>query len=175
MAPRLAKGSSFSSQTQPNTFVSQQYFLAAAAERSLSSDREMEFLRVRTAASFDLKEDKNTVAPRLPGSVLDVCSVTLFCALKTELNTTLLVVQTMLPAMSRLCRVHTINTQTHGTLALGRALRFQFKSPGHLLNSPYPPWQKPEFLHPPPYCLFFSPPFLSCPPFAPFPPEKPVE
>lgn len=57
---------------------------------------------------------------------VDMFSVTLFCVMKTELNMTLLVVQTILPAMSHLCQVHTINTKTHCNLALSVALMFQF-------------------------------------------------
>lgn len=56
---------------------------------------------------------------------VDIFSVTLFCVMKTELKVTLLV-QTILPAMSHLCQVHTINTKIHWNLALGKALMFQF-------------------------------------------------
>lgn len=56
----------------------------------------------------------------------DMFGVTLFCVMKTELNMTLLVVQTILLAMSHLCQVLTINTKTHCNLALRKALMFQF-------------------------------------------------
>lgn len=46
-----------------------------------------------------------------------VFSVTLLYAMKTELNMTPLVVQTILPAISHLCQVHTINTKTCCNLA----------------------------------------------------------
>ena len=53
-------------------------------------------------------------------------SMILFCVQKTEWNITLLVMQTLLPAMSHLCHVHTINTKTNCNLALSIALLFQF-------------------------------------------------
>lgn len=68
----------------------------------------------------------------------------LLCVVKTELNMTLLVMQTILPAMSHLCHVHTINTKAHCNLALRIALMFQCT--GHLSNTLSPPWQIPEFL-----------------------------
>lgn len=55
---------------------------------------------------------------------VDMLSVTLFCVMKTELNMTLLVVQTILPAMSHLCQVHTLNTNC--SLALSITLMLQF-------------------------------------------------
>lgn len=57
---------------------------------------------------------------------LAVFSSRCFALRKTELNMTLLVMQTILTAMSHLCRVRTVNTKTHCNLALRIALVFQF-------------------------------------------------
>lgn len=97
---------------------------------------------------------------------VDVFSVTLFfCAVQTELNMTLPVVQTMLPAMSHLCQVHTINTKTHCNLALSVALMFQFVVQDTAQTQRPLPWQKPKFLLPPPMVF----PFFFFLPRTPFP------
>lgn len=176
----LAKWSSLNSQTQSNTFVLLQYFLAAAAHSSLLSDCVLKVPDSQDSIIWS-ERNKNMVAACLPGSVLDRFSVTLFCFMKTELNMTLLVVQTILPAMSHLCQVHTINTKTHCNLALRIALMFQFgvqdtsethrPRPGRNLNFSSLLLQYAFFLLLPSN----SPPFPLCPPFAPFLPEKPVE
>lgn len=154
------------------------YLLAAAAHSSLLSDCVPKVLDSQDSIVWS-DGDKNMVAACLPGSVLDMFSVTLFCVIKTELNMTLLVVQTILPAMSHLFQIHTINTKTHCNLVLGIALMFQFDVqdtsqtqrplPDRNLNL--------SFLL---LCFSFflpsnPPPFPSCPPFAPFLPETPVE
>lgn len=126
MSLHLAKWSTLNSQTQSNTFVLLQYFLAAAAHSSLLlSDCVLKVPDSQDSIVW-CERSKNMVAACLPGSVLDRFGVTLFCVMKTELNMTLLVVQTILPAMSHLCQVHTINTKTHCNLALRIALMFQF-------------------------------------------------
>lgn len=87
-------------------------------------------------------------AARLPGSVLlrwssEMCRGVLRCERCTELNVTLLVVQTILPAMSHLCQVHTINTKTRCNLALGVALMFQRRVEDSSQTPRHPPHTPP--------------------------------
>lgn len=98
---------------------------------------------------------------------VDTFCGTLFCIMKTELNLTLLVVQTILPTMSHLCQVRTINTKKHCYLALRIALMLQFGVQDTSQTCCAPFWQKPEF--PLSSFVFLSnyPPFLLCPLFAP--------
>lgn len=62
---------------------------------------------------------------------VDMFSLTLFCFMQPEVNTTLLVVQTVLPAMSHFCQFHTLNTNC--SLVLTNAPLWSL---GYLSNTP---------------------------------------
>lgn len=91
-------------------FVSEQFFLAAAADTLLLSNCIGVCSTGRTA-QFGLEKEKNMVVAHLASNVFFL-SLSLFVAarsawicfgvLNTELNMTLLVMQTILPAMSHL-------------------------------------------------------------------------
>lgn len=137
----LVKECAFSSQTQSNLCCTAvvsgsccwQFFVIWLCTRVLDSQDSIIWSRRAEKHGDCLSSWKCSLH-------VDMFSMILLCVVKTELNMTLLVMQTILPAMSHLCHVHTINTKTHCNLALSRS------SIQDTSNTLSPPWQTPEFL-----------------------------